>query len=289
MGSNSFDDASDAEQGSRAEAAASDSGAQPPGSAEPAAAGAGVDFAKGAATGAPVSGAEPIAAQQVAPWERPQAAPVEPNPWQPATGGFGPSGHHVAPGQPVGPAGVGPVPALGYPGPSTPGTAPFGAVPQYPVAPPAPAQMWMPPGRYLTQSTWRKRWKLPVIIGSSVVGVLLAVVAVFAVVFGVISSSVFTARGVVVVSCQSGTALEGLIKPGSAVRIWGENGSLEGSTQLQPMKSVDSDSGSKVCYLPFEVRQVSTSQVGFNVRIGLYSQFVSANALKSGAVLRPTY
>ncbi|NMO04247.1 hypothetical protein HH308_23800 [Gordonia sp. TBRC 11910] len=252
--------------------------------------------AAGAGDAAP--GVESVAAQHLAPWERQQGAVVDP--WRQPSGAFGavgaqpsqPSGAWAGQGQPPN-AGLPPYP--GTPGELAPGLGPQMQSAQYPGGPyapasyqAAPAQMWMPPGRYLTQSTWRKRWKLPVIIGSSVVGLLMAAVTIFAVILGGITGSVFTARGVVMVSCQTSTAQDGLIRAGSELRIWAENGALEGTTRLDAVRSVKSKTGENVCYLPFEATKVSAGQSGFTVRVGSYTQFVTASALRSGVVLRPT-
>lgn len=162
--------------------------------------------------------------------------------------------------------------------------APSPMAPQFAAAP---AQMWLPPGQYLQPSTWRKRWKTPVIVGSAIVGTLMAAVTVFALTVGSAVSSVFTARGAVVVDCQTRATFQQSIHAGSTVQIWSETGALESSAQLEGMKTADSQSGTQVCFLPFAATKVPSTQAGFNVRIGGYSQFVTAGALKSGVVIRP--
>ncbi|MFW0791603.1 hypothetical protein [Gordonia sp. CPCC 205333] len=172
------------------------------------------------------------------------------------------------------------------------GAPQYGAAQPYgvlPPTPPAPAQMWLPSGANLTQSTWRKRWRIPVIVGSSIVGVVMAVVAVIAILAGSINGSVFTGKGIVVVACQSDSLLQAMIKPGTVVEIWAQDGTREGETRLGPKKAETSDDGRRVCYMTFEVDDVRADQAGYDIRVGPYTQFVTAQALKSrdGVVLRP--
>lgn len=231
--------------------------------------------------------------QQRAPWERGVEAGTTPvpaaDPWQqqPSTGGY--------PAPPPGAEQSG----FAQPGFEQSGFAqsgfggygqPAGPLVQHPgggqIAAP-PAQMWLPPGQYLAPSTWRRRWKTPVIVGSALVGTLMAAVTVFALVVGSAVSAVFTARGAVVVDCQTQATYQQSIHVGSTVQIWGETGNLESSTRLEDLKSANSQSGTRVCFLPFAASKVPATQVGFNVRIGGYTQFVTASALKSGVVIRP--
>ncbi len=165
------------------------------------------------------------------------------------------------------------------------------APPAYYAAPmqaPPPAQMWLPPGQYLTQSSWRKRWRTPVIIGSSIVGVLLAAIALGALFLGrYVFTPTFVGKGAVAVSCQSSSAL-GSVEAGTQVTVWTEGGIEEGTTQLEPMRSI-TDNGKKSCYLPFRVTGLRTDQVGYIVKVSdTYSQFVTTSALSAGVILHPT-
>lgn len=147
-------------------------------------------------------------------------------------------------------------------------------------------EMWLDPGPQLPRRTWQRKTRVPVIIGTTIVMVLFAVVAIGALLSGVLRTPTFTAKGGVVADCTTevtATSDGGQIARGAPVVIYDAAGDDVAKTSLTGF--LRSDTG---CRLTFEADGVEYTDAGYVVRVGdRFSQPVSTAALQEGAVLRP--
>ncbi|MFT3662105.1 MAG: hypothetical protein QM809_12095 [Gordonia sp. (in: high G+C Gram-positive bacteria)] len=145
-------------------------------------------------------------------------------------------------------------------------------------------QYFQPPGPPLPPATWRKNlrtWVLPI---SVLAGLLLLVLAVGALVLGLVNASYFTAHGAVRIDCTSGKALDGGgAHVGATVRLIDvRDGDLAGSA---PLVRESGASRGGTCLASFTITDVYESDA-FLVEIGdADPQRVTRAELGEGIVL----
>lgn len=150
-------------------------------------------------------------------------------------------------------------------------------------------EMWLDPGPALPRRTWQRRTRVPVIVTTSVAMIVFAVIVGVAVIAGLLTTPVFTAKGGVVADCSTEVAAVpggGTLARGAPVLLYDATGGQVATTTL----SVFLRAGDG-CRLTFEVSGVEYTDAGYLVTVGdaddRFSESISTAALQQGAVLRP--
>ncbi|ALG86842.1 hypothetical protein ACH46_12120 [Gordonia phthalatica] len=145
-------------------------------------------------------------------------------------------------------------------------------------------RFFLPPGPPLPPKRWQRKWKIGIRLGSLIVGVAFVVGAIGALVFGVISSSYFTASGAVEVDCATrAKPFVTDVAVGSPVTIVdARTGEVYGSSTLGDFTALKSG----ICLVSFEVEDVPVANL-YTVRIGKsFEALATADTLRGGALLR---
>ncbi|WP_298443288.1 hypothetical protein [Gordonia sp. (in: high G+C Gram-positive bacteria)] len=147
-------------------------------------------------------------------------------------------------------------------------------------------QYFQPRGAFLPPRAWRRHDHGWVWVVSVLAALLLAAVTAVVLVFGIASTTKFTASGYVRVDCATKKALDGgPIGRGSRVRLYdAHSGSLIATTSLD--RAVDVEAGKGACYEGFRIHDVRIVSRGYLVEIDDQpGQLVSRDALEAGTVL----
>ncbi|WP_132991496.1 hypothetical protein [Gordonia zhaorongruii] len=147
--------------------------------------------------------------------------------------------------------------------------------------PQADIRFHLPAGPPVRQATWRRRYRWPIRIGSIVVVLVLAALAITALVVGADERSQITARGAVTIDCGTRAATGTIpVSFGDQVQIFdaeAPDGPLA-STRLNELRKLGGDT----CLAAFVVEDLAVVDV-YVVRIGDdYRKLVPAGALVSG-------
>lgn len=153
-------------------------------------------------------------------------------------------------------------------------------------------QYWLSPGPELAQRTWQRRTRRPVIIISSIVSAVLALIAIGAIGWG-LQERDFTAEGAVVLAdgqfdvssieiCGGAGEFED-VRDGTRVRILDEDLSiLEEGELANPQLSDDQ------CRLGFAISGVPEGRDHYVVEIGTSLRYeATESVLKRGITLEP--
>lgn len=150
-------------------------------------------------------------------------------------------------------------------------------------------EMWLDPGPALPRRTWQRRTRVPVIVTTSIAMIVFAVVVGVAVIAGLLTTPVFTAKGGVVADCSTEVATVpggGTLARGAPVLLYDAAGGQVATTTLSVFLRADDG-----CRLTFEVSGVEYTDAGYLVTVGdaddRFSESISTAALQQGAVLRP--
>lgn len=153
-------------------------------------------------------------------------------------------------------------------------------------------QYWLDPGPDLTPRTWQRRTRRPVIIISSIAGVILALIAIGAIGWGVQERD-FTAEGEVVLTDDQyevspseicgGTGEFEDMQEGTRIRILDEDLSILGEGELSNPQLSDGS-----CRLDFAITGIPEGRGHYVVEIGTSVRYdATESILKRGITFEP--